>query len=160
MKRFVRRLLLCLCRWLELPGEEYLSGRYLGWRGATVFPARNVKLLDISPDVHLHGALFNVWTEIRLHPGVALGHGVCFLTGRHETQDGAVDKDASTAGGIEVGEGAWISSRAIILGGVTIGAGAVVAAGAVVTHDIPPGQTWAGVPARPLTRDTLRGRST
>jgi acetyltransferase-like isoleucine patch superfamily enzyme len=34
------------------------------------------------------------------------------------------------------------------MGGLTIGAGATVGAGAVVTHDVAPGATVAGVPAR------------
>jgi acetyltransferase-like isoleucine patch superfamily enzyme len=40
------------------------------------------------------------------------------------------------------------------MGGITIGAGATVGAGAVVTHDVAPGATVAGVPARLIRPST------
>jgi len=69
---------------------------------------------------------------------------------------------ATTAQGAVQGPGDWelvptrverrasIGSGALVLAGVTIGAGALVGAGAVVTHDVAPGATVAGVPARTL----------
>jgi len=51
---------------------------------------------------------------------------------------------------VEIGPGAWIGTRAIVLGPCRVGADAVVAAGAVVTHDVPDGARVAGVPARTL----------
>ncbi|MCA8960991.1 MAG: hypothetical protein KDC38_10790 [Planctomycetes bacterium] len=53
---------------------------------------------------------------------------------------------------IRLGECAYVGAGAIILPGVTIGAGARIGAGAVVTRDVPAGETWVGVPARPLPR--------
>lgn len=41
-----------------------------------------------------------------------------------------------------------IGAGAVILPGVTIGTGAVIGAGSVITHDVAPGQTWYGAPAR------------
>lgn len=49
-----------------------------------------------------------------------------------------------------VGRGAKIGASVTILSGVNIGDNAVVGAGSVVTKDIPAGETWAGVPARPI----------
>jgi serine acetyltransferase len=49
-----------------------------------------------------------------------------------------------------IGADAWIGFRAIIMAGVTVGRGAIVAAGAVVTHDVPPYEIYAGVPARKI----------
>jgi acetyltransferase-like isoleucine patch superfamily enzyme len=49
-----------------------------------------------------------------------------------------------------IGNDVLIYSGAIVVPGVHIGDGAVVAAGAVVTSDVGPGETVAGVPARPL----------
>lgn len=148
MKRLVRRLLLVLVRWLELPGEAVLSGRYAVFRDAAVFPARHRDLVTVDPATTLHGALFNAWAPIVLEAGVVLGHDVAFLTGSHGHADGATEIDPSSRGGITVRRGAWIASRVTVLGGVTIGEGASIAAGAVVTRDVPPRQLWAGVPAR------------
>lgn len=49
-------------------------------------------------------------------------------------------------------KGCSIGACAVILPGVTVGAGATVGAGSVVTHDVPPGVTVAGVPAKPIRR--------
>ena len=45
-------------------------------------------------------------------------------------------------------KGARIGAGVTIVCGVTIGEGALIGAGSVVTKDVPPGETWAGVPAR------------
>jgi acetyltransferase-like isoleucine patch superfamily enzyme len=49
---------------------------------------------------------------------------------------------------IEIMENVWIASKATILKGVSIGDHSVVAASAVVTKNIPPRETWGGIPAR------------
>lgn len=61
---------------------------------------------------------------------------------------GEASSEATSKGGIVVGDDVWIGARATILDGVTIGQGAVVAAGAVVTKDVPPYSIVGGVPAR------------
>jgi len=57
---------------------------------------------------------------------------------------------AKLAGGVRIGDGAYIGSGALIREQITIGAGALVGMGAVVTRDVPPGEVWAGNPARRL----------
>lgn len=57
---------------------------------------------------------------------------------------------ATLAGGVRVGAGAYVGAGALVREHVTIGAGAVVGMGAVVLADVPPGEVWAGVPARRL----------
>jgi sugar O-acyltransferase (sialic acid O-acetyltransferase NeuD family) len=52
------------------------------------------------------------------------------------------------AGGVVVEPGAYVGSGALVREYVTIGAGALVGMGAVVTRDVPPGEVWAGNPAR------------
>ena len=51
---------------------------------------------------------------------------------------------------VRIGHRCYIGAGAILLPGVTIGDDAIVGAGAVVTRSVPPGETWAGVPARRL----------
>jgi acetyltransferase-like isoleucine patch superfamily enzyme len=49
---------------------------------------------------------------------------------------------------IIVGAKCYVGARTYIMPGVTIGEGAVVGPASVVTRDIPPGEFWAGNPAR------------
>ena len=51
-------------------------------------------------------------------------------------------------------EGAFIGLGARVIQCLTIGEWSTVGAGAVVRHDVPPGQTVVGVPARTLVRPT------
>ena len=51
---------------------------------------------------------------------------------------------------LEIGNDVWIGANVCVMRNVKIGDGAVIGAGAVVTHDIPPYEIWAGVPARKI----------
>ncbi|MGE0601860.1 MAG: bifunctional UDP-N-acetylglucosamine diphosphorylase/glucosamine-1-phosphate N-acetyltransferase GlmU [Dehalococcoidia bacterium] len=51
-----------------------------------------------------------------------------------------------------IGEDAFIGCDTMLIAPVTVGARAFTATGAVVTRDVAPGETVAGVPARPFTR--------
>lgn len=78
---------------------------------------------------------------IVVHPGVrmgrnvTLGHGVTL----GEREDGTLPV---------VEDDVVLSAYAQVLGGIRVGRGAKVGAMAVVIHDVPPGVTVAGVPAR------------
>lgn len=54
------------------------------------------------------------------------------------------------SGSVTIGDGAQFGGRAGVADHVTIGAGARVGAAAGVMKDIPPGETWGGMPARPI----------
>lgn len=58
---------------------------------------------------------------------------------------------------IKIGHRVTIGVNAVILAGVTIGDDAIVAAGSVVPKfsQIKAGETWAGIPARPLPSKTI-----
>src|SRR5512145_352404 len=43
-----------------------------------------------------------------------------------------------------------IGSHSVVMPGVTVGENAVVGAFSFVTKDVPPGEIWVGVPARPV----------
>ncbi len=51
-----------------------------------------------------------------------------------------------------LGDDVFIGSGAKVIGGVNVGSGARVGANAVVLHDVAPGQTVVGIPAKPLQR--------
>lgn len=53
-------------------------------------------------------------------------------------------------GGVVVGPGAYLGAGVLVREGLRIGAGALVGMGSVVLADVPAGEVWAGVPARPL----------
>jgi len=56
------------------------------------------------------------------------------------------------SGSVTVGDGAQFGGRAGIADHLDIGDGARIAAAAGVMRDVPAGETWAGVPGRPLRR--------
>jgi len=62
------------------------------------------------------------------------------------------DPDSETheviGGKISIGHHAWIASNVTIMPGVSIGRGAVIGASSLASNDIPPGEIWAGVPAK------------
>lgn len=53
-------------------------------------------------------------------------------------------------GAVQVGEAALVGAGSTVLRNLGVGAGATLGAGAVLLQDLPDGEAWAGVPARPL----------
>lgn len=94
----------------------------------------------IGPDCYLD----DIYPElISMGPGVVVSFRVTIVVHDHVTD---------VVAPVEIGEGAFIGTGAIILPGVRIGRNAVVAAGAVVTEDVEGGTTVGGVPARAIRR--------
>jgi UDP-2-acetamido-3-amino-2,3-dideoxy-glucuronate N-acetyltransferase len=91
-------------------------------------------------------------TGVKLADEVFVGHGVIFINDkfpRATTSEGLLQTQEDWPLLETVVERrATIGSGAAVLGGVRIGEGALVGAGAVVTHDVPPGETVVGNPAR------------
>jgi UDP-3-O-[3-hydroxymyristoyl] glucosamine N-acyltransferase len=56
------------------------------------------------------------------------------------------------SGSVEAGDGAMFGGRAGIADHVKIGAGAQIAAAAGVMHDVPDGERWFGIPAKPARK--------
>jgi UDP-2-acetamido-3-amino-2,3-dideoxy-glucuronate N-acetyltransferase len=94
-----------------------------------------------------------ICTGVTIEDEVFVGHGALFINDkfpRATSASGAPKTDADWAlMSTFVERGAALGSGAVVLGGVRIGAGALIGAGAVVTRDVAPGETVAGVPARP-----------
>jgi maltose O-acetyltransferase len=101
----------------------------------------------ISGSVHM-----DIGAPLKIGSRVRIGHDVSLLTVDHRVGPEAMRSGKRKFGAIEIGDGAWLASRVVVLPGIRIGAGAIVAAGSVVTRDVPPNTLAAGVPAR-VVRD-------
>jgi acetyltransferase-like isoleucine patch superfamily enzyme len=127
-----------------LPGAVLMIRDYRGVPNAGITIGRHCGI-NTGAVIFSHG-------RTTIADDVQIGPGVVISTGGHLFEDPTVP--VRVQGGdirdIEIGRGAWIGARAVILPGVHVGAGAVVAAGAVVTEDVPAHSLAAGVPARIL----------
>ena len=88
-----------------------------------------------------------VCSGVEIENEVFVGHGVLFVNDKYPRVSAEWEQLLTI-----VERRASLGSGAVILGGVRIGRGALVGAGAVVSHDVDPGQTVIGNPARPLER--------
>lgn len=91
------------------------------------------------------GALLDGRGGLTIGRAVTTGLDVCLLTADHDPQSPTF---AGRLAPVEIGDRAWLGTRAMVLPGVKVGEGAVVAAGAVVTRDVAPYTIVGGVPAR------------
>ncbi len=102
------------------------------------------------------GAHANLRAEggpIRIGRHCLLAQGVSLIAANHVIRAGARFQDLpvdATRTGVTLEDNVWVGCQVIVLPGCTVGAGSVIGAGSVVTRDVPPGEVWAGVPARRL----------
>jgi len=104
----------------------------------------------IGPDVHIGDRVriqnnVSVYQGVTLEDDVFIGPSAVFTNVRRPPAESREDFLPTL-----VRRGAVIGANATIVCGVTIGESAFIAAGAVVTKDVPPGETWGGVPAKRL----------
>ena len=107
----------------------------------------------------------NRWlTGIEIHPGARIGrrlfidHGMGVVIGETaEIGDDVLMYQGVVLGGTSLekkkrhpslGSNVVVGTGAIVLGAIDIGDGARIGAGSVVIHDVPPGATVVGIPAR------------
>lgn len=98
------------------------------------------------------GVVFDNRVAVRLGERVGVGINVVFATTGHDISAREARAGRAKLQSIEVGDGAYIGSNAVIVGGSTIGAGAVIAAGSVVIRPVRPHTLVGGVPARELRK--------
>jgi sugar O-acyltransferase (sialic acid O-acetyltransferase NeuD family) len=103
-----------------------------------------------------------VLAQVALTAEVQVGRHVVVMPNSTLTHDDRVDDFAticagvSLGGSVEVGRAAYLGMNASVRQNVRIGADAVLGMGAVLLQDQPEGETWIGVPARPLARQSSR----
>ena len=104
-----------------------------------------VKNSHFGPGVKMHHFSYMGDADVGARANIAAGAITCNYDGeaKHRTT---------------IGEDAFIGCDTMLIAPVTIGAGAWTATGAVVTKDVGPGETVAGVPARPCASKT-QGRA-
>ncbi len=120
-------------RWIKVgPRVDIGKGHVsLGQRSSIGMGSRVPRGVKIGEDVMIGPELLVVPTN---HP---VG-----LTGQRWIEDDGGYRPP------QIGDGAWIGARVILLPGVTIGRGCIIGAGAVVTKDIPDHAVAVGVPAK------------
>ncbi len=122
--------------------------------GVAIAPALVHPSATTGPDVRLGAGVVvaagsHLTTNVDLAAGVQVNVG-CSLShdvalGSHTT----LSPGCRLTGGVDVGEDVFFGVGAVVGPRVTIGSGARVGAGAVVLHDVEPGVTVHGAPARP-----------
>ena len=75
-----------------------------------------------------------------------------FEKGKNVLKTNFAELDRVAAPTTVIGNDVWIGAGAQLKSGVHVGNGAVIGMGSVVTHDVPPYEIWAGVPARCIGR--------
>lgn len=115
---------------------------------------------------HLGGILIEDYVEIGANTCVdrgALGNTVIrkgakidnFVHVAHNVEIGEnaiVIAHAMIGGSTRIGRNAWIAPSACLRDCISIGQDSLIGLGAVVTGSVPDGQTWAGSPAREMSR--------
>nr|WP_246406252.1 DapH/DapD/GlmU-related protein [Modestobacter versicolor] len=123
-----------------------------------LLPGRAVSPLSTVPDVLRDSPGLVVFPRSHVSTNVTLGRHCHLNTGCQVSHDGwlgdrvTLSPGVLLAGAVVVEDDAFLGVGAVVLPGRRIGRGAVVGAGAVVVHDVAPGTTVAGNPARPLGR--------
>lgn len=117
-----------------------------------------INRVSTGTNVKLVNTLLNVSSgTINIGDHSFFGHNVMLLTGSHPTHKMEADRQEFPDSGrdIQIGQGVWIASGAIVLGPCVIEDNVVIGAGSVVCGGrLQKGYLYAGAPARPIKKLT------
>jgi maltose O-acetyltransferase len=94
------------------------------------------------------GCAFELGDALTIGDRVRVGYQVIILTTTHEIGPREHRAGPPVRNPVQIGDGALIGARCIILPGVTVGAGAIVDPGSVVTMAVAANTRVRGIPAR------------
>jgi sugar O-acyltransferase (sialic acid O-acetyltransferase NeuD family) len=128
-------------------------------RGDGVGAERFATLIDertVVPPGTVIGAGTVLLAGVVITAPITIGAHVVVMPHVTLTHDDVVEDFVTLAagvrlgGGVRVGPTAYLGMSSSVRQGLTVGEGATLGMGAVLLQDQPAGQTWVGVPARPL----------
>jgi sugar O-acyltransferase (sialic acid O-acetyltransferase NeuD family) len=100
--------------------------------------------------------------QVALTADVTIGRHVAVMPHVTLTHDDEVEDFATLCGGValggevRIGATAYLGMSSSVRERVTVGAGATLGMGSALLRDLPQGQTWVGVPARPMSDTSSR----
>lgn len=141
-------------------GRDIFLSKFINLYGCTIGDGTKIgAFVEIQKNASI-GKLCKISSHTFICEGVTIGdnsfvgHGVMFINDnlpRSANPDGTLESEEDWMGRFKktrVGKNVSIGSNSTILGDVELGDGSLIGAGSVVTKDVPPGQIWAGNPAR------------
>lgn len=100
------------------------------------------------------GTYLNRYTMLDAHSQISIGRNCmigphCYITdANHGRALGVLVREQQMEPlPVVIEDDVWLGAGVVVLPGVRLGRGCVIGAGAVVTHDVPAGAVFAGVPA-------------
>jgi acetyltransferase-like isoleucine patch superfamily enzyme len=133
--------------------EAYFRRVRVGLTNPVILETLGDGVIEVGDDTGGSAVVLSARSRIQIGNHVRLGENVRifdhdFHSLNPEKRRGQEVRDDVRTAPVSIGNDVFIGTNAILLKGVTIGDRAVIGAGSVVARDVPPGETWAGNPAR------------